>query len=227
MALKNRIAMRLRHLALLAEHPDLLRVRRAGASATRVAELNLPWLKAYAFKAILDIGANRGQFARVARVLFPQATIYSFEPLPDSFAELCAAFQGDANFHALNVAVGETRGVKEFHQNDFAPSSSLLAMSETHQAAFPRTAHSRTIEVPVEPLDAIAPTLALGDPFLVKIDTQGYESFVLQGGSGTIARAAVVIVETSFETLYEGQVLFNGIHAMMTALGFEFRGILD
>ena len=37
----------------------------------------------------------------------------------------------------------------------------------------------------------------------------------------------MVIVETSFETLYEGQPLFDGIYRMLTGWGFSFQGNLE
>ena len=38
-------------------------------------------LSRFSFQTVVDVGANRGQFAAVARRLFPAAKIYSFEPL--------------------------------------------------------------------------------------------------------------------------------------------------
>jgi 23S rRNA U2552 (ribose-2'-O)-methylase RlmE/FtsJ len=44
---------------------------------------HLPVLRQFTgCRMVVDIGANRGQFARVARQCFPAARIVSFEPLP-------------------------------------------------------------------------------------------------------------------------------------------------
>ncbi|MDO8303979.1 MAG: hypothetical protein Q7T18_12140, partial [Sedimentisphaerales bacterium] len=55
-------------------------------------------------------------------------------------------------------------------------------------------------------------------------DVQGFEDKVILGGWNVIERASVLIVETTFEPLYQGQVLFDGIYTMLTAKGFEYRG---
>src|SRR5919202_5683403 len=39
-------------------------------------------------RTIVDVGANRGQFAREALAFFPQAHLYCFEPQTEAFAEL-------------------------------------------------------------------------------------------------------------------------------------------
>jgi hypothetical protein len=76
-------------------------------------------------------------------------------------------------------------------------------------------------------LDDLAPQLELRDPLFIKIDVQGYEDEVLAGGEQTIRRAAVVLVETSFETLYEDQPLFDEVYRTLTGWGFRYAGSLD
>ena len=50
---------------------------------------------------------------------------------------------------------------------------------------------------------------------------------MLRGGEATIRRASVLLVETSSETLYEGQLLYEKIHALLQSWGFEFKGNFD
>lgn len=44
---------------------------------------------------IFDVGANRGQTYRTFRRDFPQAEIYSFEPVTESFEILSSSLRGD------------------------------------------------------------------------------------------------------------------------------------
>lgn len=55
---------------------------------------------------------------------------------------------------------------------------------------------------------------------------QGYETKVILGGKQTISRAAIVIAETSFQELYEGQPLFNEVYEMLKDLGLRYAGSL-
>jgi hypothetical protein len=100
-------------------------------------------------------------------------------------------------------------------------------MAELHKSAFPFSADNTAVKVRVERLDDFASQLTLIEPMLVKIDVQGYEGHVLRGGQETIRQASVVIVETSFEQLYEGQPLFPDVNRMLTEWGFTYLGGLD
>ncbi|MBI5512292.1 MAG: FkbM family methyltransferase [Deltaproteobacteria bacterium] len=185
------------------------------------------WLRDLGVRTALDIGANTGQFARELRELYPNAMVYSFEPLPDCHEALTRAFRGDPRFRAFNVALGDARGEVTMHRSAWSPSSSLLAMGESHKRAFPHTSEERPQVVKCERLDDLASELVLEAPLLVKMDVQGFEDRVLAGGPEVFKRASVVLTEMSVEPLYEGQVLFDGLYRALVDLGFRYRGNLN
>ena len=59
-------------------------------------------------------------------------------------------------------------------------------------------------------------------PVMVKLDVQGYESYVIRGGSQTLRLVEYVIVETSFTPMYEGEVLLFELIKLMDEYGFLF-----
>jgi hypothetical protein len=81
--------------------------------------------------------------------------------------------------------------------------------------------------VDVETLDAVVATLALKDEVLLKLDVQGYECHVIRGAEATLRRTRAVIVETSFQPIYEQQPLFGAVYEALTALGFHYGGSFD
>lgn len=182
------------------------------------------WLSNYNFETILDIGANKGQFAARMRLLFPKAKIYSFEPIPEVYNDLCLKFEKDKNFKAFNIGLGQESGTFDFFQNDFSDSSSLLPMKDFHKETFPQTLNEKKIQIKVESLDVFASTLKLKSPLLIKIDVQGFEKMVILGGKETLKKADLVIVEVSFFALYENQVFFGSVYSELIALGFEYQG---
>ena len=182
------------------------------------------WLRNCNITTVLDVGANTGQFALQIHALLPEAKIYSFEPLADCYAALRKNMQGVANFESFNVALGNSNGKCSIYRNACSPSSSLLPMQNLHKQAFPQTAHAELEEIEICRLDDMAHALELNDNVLIKIDVQGFEDKVILGGQKVIERAHVIIVETTFEPLYQGQVLFDGIYSMLNAKGFEIRG---
>ncbi len=194
----------------------------------RASDVNrFVWLQQQPIRTVIDIGANTGQFAAIIHGLFPRARIYAFEPLPDCHQQLMDNMREVPGFVAFNVALGDQDGGGRIYRHDFTPSSSLLPSSPLLKSAFPYTGQERLDTVSMRRLDTIAMQLELEDDLLVKIDVQGYEDRVILGGQQTLSRASVLIVETSFARLYEGQILFDGIYELVKNLGFHYSGSLD
>ena len=207
--------------------PRLAWWRARGVIRGLYQDLNQPWLVNLKPRTILDIGANVGRFSITARTLFPDAHIVAFEPLPECLAEAQRVMRGDRQFTPMKLALGLEHGEATFERNGASPSSSFLKVTRAHTTAFPGTGGTTPVMVTVDSLDHAVEPLNLQLPMLVKIDVQGFEDQVLRGGEHTIAKASVVLVETSFETLYEGQALFEGIYDRLKRSGFEFKGNFD
>lgn len=194
---------------------------------TRNESKDWEWLKDYSIATVLDVGANEGQFARKLLGVLPHATIYAFEPLRDCYQRLCKQFTGVANLKAFNCALGDVDGETVINKDTFAPSSSLLPMTFTHKEAFPYTGESSHEKISIRTLNGLLPELTLMPEILLKIDVQGFEDKVLQGMAGVLPKMRIIIVETSFVELYEGQMLFDGLYEKLRATGFRFIGAFD
>ncbi|MBI5134446.1 MAG: FkbM family methyltransferase [Candidatus Taylorbacteria bacterium] len=181
-------------------------------------------LKEHGIKTVIDIGANNGQFALDIRSRLPGARIISFEPLSDCYEELQAKMAGDGGFQALNLALGDVKGDVEIHRSAFSPSSSLLPMADLHKKMYPKSVETRKEKIQVERLDDVIRNIAVEGPLLVKLDVQGYEDKVIAGGKETLSLANMILIETSFKTLYEGQPLYKDIYALLASLGFSYYG---
>jgi FkbM family methyltransferase len=213
----------------MARHPEAIRLRFRGINYEHYAQLRQPWLLALNIRTILDVGANVGQFALLAREVFPAAKILSFEPLPECFAALESCLPAP-NFQAFNLAVGDKDAELDFHRAHHSPSSSFLRMNESHKEAFPESREgqeSQSVKVKVRRLDDIVGGLKLEGSILLKLDVQGYEDKVIAGGAESLKRVSVVISETSFRPLYDGQTLFKDVHGALLEAGFVFQGNLN
>ncbi len=182
------------------------------------------WLKEKNINTIFDIGANTGQFAWQFHRLFPDVEIYSFEPLENCYKELLKNMRHVPKFHAFNFALGDKNGKAEIHHNNFSPSSSLLEMEKLHKEAFPYTDKVCVEEIEIKRLDDVADNLSIKENILIKIDVQGFEDKVILGGEKLISKASVLILETSFQPLYKGQLLFEDIYEMLKRRGYIYSG---
>jgi FkbM family methyltransferase len=206
-------------------------IRRAlanfGIEANRIPKNRYGWLRDLNINTVLDIGANTGQFATLIHKILPDCDIYSFEPLGDCFEELERHMHHLERFRAFRYALGERDDELEMHRSEFSPSSSLLAMSRVHAQLFPYTARTWVERVSVRTLDGVVTSLKLRDNVLIKIDVQGYEDRVIRGGGSALARAKALIVEVSFQPLYDSQPLFDSIYRMLWELGFRYAGSME
>lgn len=181
-------------------------------------------------KTVIDVGANRGQFAAYVSTFYPGARLVCFEPLPGPFQKLQQWASGQANVTTFNLALGEEEGTATmFHHLDHSTSSSLLATTELSKTLYPFTERQRTVVVPMSTLDRVfekMPELLQPD-ILIKLDVQGYEEHVIAGGKRTFAAASACIVEVSLDELYKGQADFKRLMFMLDDLGFRYVGNLE
>lgn len=224
----QRLARKAAHIGpMVAGNPRLIPLMKRGVHPEHYARLDVKWLRDANIKTILDIGANSGQFTGAAQALFPQATIYAFEPLAECYRSLATRFADSPAVHSFCTAVGDEDGEISFRSNSFSQSSSALELTELHRQAFPWAAESSEVVVPIRRLDSILPELKLDPRVLMKIDVQGYEDRVLRGAELFMKHVDYAVVETSFEQLYENEATFATVYDLMSAYGFRFAGSLD
>lgn len=209
------------------KNPNLRRWRKYDFQIDQYRRYTQKWLQDLEITTVLDIGANVGQAAMILTHAFPKATIYSYEPLPDCFDQLSDLTKYIPNLKVFNLAIGAKEGEAEFERNQYTVSSSMLKIASTHVENFPQTANTSTTKVPVARLDSVVKNIQSIGNLLIKIDVQGYEMQVMEGGRETLRKAKVVLTETSLETLYEGQGLFTDVLTEMQKLGFRYAGSFD
>ena len=187
----------------------------------------LAQLKDKNIKTVLDIGANTGQFAKEAREKLPDTKIYSFEPLKECFDKLEENMKTDKNFKAFNIALGDKNEKAEMHKSSYTPSSSILEMAKAHKTLFPHTKENKPEQIEVKRLDDAVISLSLEKEIMIKVDVQGFEDKVIEGGKETFKKTKVVLIENSFVELYESQPLFDDIYEKLKSFGFEYKGSMQ
>ena len=145
----------------------------------------------------VDVGANRGQVLREAVRIAPRGTHVAFEPIPALAAEITREFpRVDCRVKAL----GARAEVAEFcHFRALDGWSGL----RRHPQITDASGDPEYITVEVSTLDA---ELGESEPSVIKIDVEGAELAVLEGGSGLLARTRPIVI---FEHVYEAAALYG------------------
>lgn len=186
-----------------------------------------PVLRQIKCRTIIDIGANRGQFALVARRCFPQATIISFEPLSKPANRYRRVFAKDERVRLNEVALGPSAGKATIYVSMRDDSSSLLPITALQNQIFPGTSEIGQETVRIGPLREFVRPEDIEPPALLKIDVQGYELEALKGCESLLDLFAYIYVECSFVELYAGQASVSEVIDFMHERGFVLKGVYN
>ncbi len=206
------LALRLAAAGRVHQYPEIQALRR--------------FLSAFAVDCVIDVGANRGQYATMLRRDAGFAgTILSFEPNPDIFAGLQRRAAADRDWHVFNIALSDFDGPASFNIMAADQFSSLKAPSDAQDAIFEgRNAVVRTVEMQCRRLDSLLPELdrahSLTRPFL-KMDTQGHDLAVCEGAGAQIDRMAGVQTELGVRPIYEGGTGYRAMIDWLEARHFR------
>lgn len=178
------------------------------------------------FKTIVDVGANRGQFALFARNLNPEASIHAFEPLEAPRAVLAGLFAKDPLVKVQPFAIGSSDHDTTIFVTAKDDSSSLLPVAASQEQIF-GTVSSSVQNVAVRRLASCLPAAEIKQPSLLKIDVQGFELEVLVGSEELLPLFSAVYIECSYVMLYKKQALAEEIIRWMHEHDFVIGGVFN
>jgi FkbM family methyltransferase len=148
------------------------------------------WALTYLKKGdiVLDIGGNIGQTAlMMAKKLGNTGSIYSFEPYPVTFQQLEKNLSLNGvisnKIQAVNTALGERPGKMMMYQDCVTNSGANRMVPQ----AMATTNGNDQVSVPVSTIDIFVQQESLDIIDFIKIDVEGFEMQVLQGGAHTLA----------------------------------------
>ena len=181
----------------------------------------------YDVNCVLDVGANKGQYAQRLRKAGFTGRIASFEPVPEEFARLSAAAADDPLWTVHQVALGAENGVLEMYVTPGTLSSPLPA-TEFGGQRFPSLRTTEVQEVPVRRLEDMLDELLAGvtEPrTFLKMDTQGYDVQVFRGLGKRTNEIVGLQSEVALMQLYEGMPRMGEALALYEGAGFEVSGL--
>lgn len=185
------------------------------------------WIESFSLDVIIDIGSSDGGFSRKIKNIFPNATIYCFEALPNSYERLLQKNEKMSNFHAFNVALSNEKGEIDFYKcENNTGSSSILEMNNVHKEAYPFTAENTKISVKADRLDEFSQDFDLQNKnVMLKLDVQGAERIVLEGAIKTLEQVDYIFCEMNFIETYKNCVLFGELNSFFEEYGFILSGM--
>lgn len=178
---------------------------------------------------IVEGGAFHGNDTTQMARAWPNSTIYSFEPIPELFAQLTENTNRYPNIHPINRALAETNGTATFWPSENPKKPGLHAQAGSLLKPKERLTRSKIkfndpIEVETISLDSWAKQTGIERIDFLWLDLQGYELPVLQGAKGLLPHISYIYTEVNFIEAYEGQKTYPEVAAWLADHNFEIIG---
>lgn len=165
----------------------------------------------YTIRTIMDVGANCGQSCIPFSIGAPEARIYSFEPVPATYKELCRNIAGYSKIAAFNVALGAEVGQ--------APMLTK-GTSAGNRIEIGASGDDYTV-VPVTTGDVFVAQNGIDHVSFLKIDAEGHDLAVLQGFSGTLSQVDFIQVEAGMNPYNTLHVPYRDFEDFLRGHGFQ------
>lgn len=166
--------------------------------------------------SVIDVGASDGRWSESCMVHYPQAHYLLIEA-QQAHEEGLQAFKARySKTDYVIAAAGNKQGEIYFDNSDLWGG---LAIEEA------TTGH--LIRVPVTTIDHEVAQRKLSPPYLIKLDTHGYEVPILEGAKETLKQTNLVIMEVYNFQIAKDSLRFWEMCAYMEKLGFLPIDLVD
>ncbi len=168
-------------------------------------------------RTVIDVGASDGRWTALARRSFPAARALLIEAQANPHEPALRRYVArDPLSEYVIAAAGPREGTIHFDASD--PWGGVASEE-------PTGAHDAV--VPVTTVDAEVARRGLPPPYLLKLDTHGFELPILSGAARTLESAALLVIEAYNFTLRPGAVRFPELCRILEERGFRCLDVAD
>ena len=161
-------------------------------------------------QTVIDVGASDGRWSAAVMQYFPLATYLLIEAQKQVHGPGLEKFKAShANIAYELCAAGDHDG--EIHFDASEPFGGV---------ASPVAFKNGDITVPMRRIDSLVSSRGLRGPFMIKLDTHGFEVPILNGAVETLSRATMLVIEAYNFTLCQGCLRFYELRAFLEERGF-------
>jgi FkbM family methyltransferase len=159
-------------------------------------------------ETVIDVGASDGRWTAVAMPYLNARNYLLIEANPVHEPSLEAFAQQHLQVQVVLAAAGDTQGEIYFDASD--PFSGVA--SNTVRAGY--------VRLPVTTIDHEVKQRDLAGPYVIKLDTHGFEVPILEGAEATLANTSLAIIEAYLFRISDSSLLFFELCAYMAERGF-------
>lgn len=166
--------------------------------------------------SVIDVGASNGCWTRALMPHFPQARYLCVEAQAVHEPELLDFAAKNDNVEIALAAAGDREGAIHFDAADpFGGAASEAPLTRNG------------ITVPMTTIDAEVSRRNLQPPYLIKLDTHGFEMPILAGAVQTLKHTNVLVIEVYNFDIAPSTMRFPELCVRLEAQGFRCADLFD
>ncbi|HWZ95735.1 MAG TPA: FkbM family methyltransferase [Opitutaceae bacterium] len=171
------------------------------------------------FRTVIDVGASDGHWSRQLAAALPGPKNFVMIEAQTLHRDGLARFQADfAHTRTVLAAAGSQPGEIYFEAND--PWGGVAAEQPGNQ-------DGNWIRVPMTTIDQEVAASGFPGPYLIKLDTHGYEVPILDGAKQTLAQTEVLVIECYNFNIAASARRFPAFCLHLEELGFRCIDLFD
>lgn len=166
---------------------------------------------------IIDVGAAQGKWSLEAMKIWNNSNFVLFEPLKEREKDVDMIAATHRNCFVVKAVAGDKKGQIVFYVTEDLDGSGI---ADNGTGADRRSVNVTTID------DEIS-KLGLSGPFLLKLDTHGYEVPIIEGATATLKATELCVIESYGFQIAPNSLLFWEMCQYMDSKGFRLIDIVD
>lgn len=170
------------------------------------------------FKTIVDVGAAAGTWTKLAKRLWPECSYLLFEPLVERIEALERLANQYSDIYIVPYAAGAT--TSDIHFFVTADLDGSWVTQCKHPGASVRLVKQAAIDNEIKVAN-------LTGPYLIKLDTHGYEVPIIEGCKEILSDVSVFVIECYGFQIADNSLLFWEMCEYMDNLGFRLFNVVD
>lgn len=167
---------------------------------------------------ILEAGGHYGEDTLGMKTVWPDATMYVFEPLPSSFEKLVHNTKNLSGITLCSYALSNYSGKTNFYlnpNNDGASSIGFPVAWNSHEF------DPKPFEVQCITLDEWANDHKVSHIDFMWLDMEGHELYALQSASTILHSVKAIYTEVDFVHVRENSCLYSELKMFLEKQGFD------
>jgi FkbM family methyltransferase len=176
-------------------------------------------------KTGFDVGANKGMMSLYFKGIFPEATIWSFEPISDTYDLLNANTKSFSNINRFKLGFAEIPGtVRVYLQKDHG----LNSINESVNKPDPKF-ESKYEDIELDTINAFAQKNSIQNIDLLKTDAEGLDLKIIKGADELIKAGKIryILAEVGFSEDNLRNTFFEELRLYLYSHGYKVRGFYD